>query len=117
MNVQWVKCNTGTWCRFLDLDPKSVREEGIYIIWCENENIMRVVYVGQGNVAQRITEHRANRDITQYATIGNLCITWAAVSSQHARDGIERYLAVTCNPLVGDKYPEVTPIEVNLPWN
>lgn len=31
-------------------------------------------------------------------------------------EGVEKYLANTLNPVVGERFPERTPIEVNLPW-
>jgi hypothetical protein len=32
------------------------------------------------------------------------------------RNGVERYLANTLRPIVGSAFPDVPPIEVNLPW-
>jgi hypothetical protein len=32
------------------------------------------------------------------------------------RDGIERYLAETLKPKVGEAFPQAPPIAVNLPW-
>lgn len=115
MNVNWMKCTTGNWCSFDKLDLSGVSEVGVYIIWHEG-NPGRVVYVGQGDVAKRIAQHRNNTEITKYAKLGTLRVTWAAVGSQKDRDGIERYLANTWPPLVGDAYPDVSPISVNSPW-
>jgi hypothetical protein len=74
-----------------------------------------VVYVGQGDVAARIADHRNNPEITAYASSGRLRVTWAAVQAAY-RDGVERYLADTWNPLVGDVHPTAVPIAVNSPW-
>jgi hypothetical protein len=73
------------------------------------------VYVGQGNVADRVADHRNNAEITAYRGRGSLYVTWAAVSAAQ-RDGVERYLADKWNPLVGDVHPDAAPIVVNSPW-
>jgi len=82
--------------------------EGVYIIWQSNGPVIRI---GQGIIRNRIAEHRENRAITKY---NNLYVTWAKVPIQY-RDGIERYLADTLKPLVGDAFPGVDPIKVNIP--
>ena len=83
--------------------------EGVYIIWQGNGPIVRV---GQGIVKNRIASHRNDREVTAY---GNLYVTWAKVPAVY-RDGVERYLANRLNPRVGDAFPDVDPIAVNLPW-
>ena len=47
--------------------------------------------------------------------LGALYVTWASVQASQI-DGVERYLANTWNPLVGDAHPDVNPIAVNSPW-
>lgn len=74
-----------------------------------------VVYVGQGNIRERILAHRDESAITQYRGNG-LYVTWAPVLPTD-RDGLERYLAERWNPLVGRAYPQITPIQVNSPWS
>jgi len=83
--------------------------EGVYIIWQGSGPIVRV---GQGIVKNRIASHRNDREVTTYS---NLYITWAKVPTTY-RDGVERYLANRLNPRVGDAFPDVDPIAVNLPW-
>jgi hypothetical protein len=116
-NLVWGTCgNDRHWCSFdnLDLD-KFGAVMGVYIIWHEG-NPSRVVYVGQGDIADRLADHRGDRRITKYRSNGTLRVTWAAVPMASDRDGIERYLAGTWVPLVGDSWPDVTPIAVNSPW-
>lgn len=72
------------------------------------------VYVGQGDVAARLGNHRSDSDITNYRDRGTLYTTWAEVSVRN-RDGVERYVADKLEPLVGSRHPDVTPIPVNLP--
>jgi len=31
-------------------------------------------------------------------------------------EGVEKYLADTLSPVVGERFPDRTPIKVNLPW-
>lgn len=111
----WSK-ETFSWHDFerASLPPDSY--EGVYIIWHSGPN-PHVVYVGQGNIAQRLRTHRNRADILKYRLKGPLLVTWAKVSSAYLRDGIERYLANVLNPYVGEAYPDVAPIRVNLPWN
>ena len=115
MNISWVKCRGDNWCPFETVDLSGVSAKGVYMIW-HGGNPGRVVRVGQGDIADRITKHRSDRKITQHAKSGKLYVTWAAVSVQ-SRDGVERYLADKWNPLVGDAYPDAHPIAVNSPWD
>ena len=95
------------------MNTDTINSNGVYIIWHGGIN-QRVVYVGQGDVAARITDHRQDNRILYYSQFG-LSVTWADVALAD-RDGVERYLAESLNPLVGDVYPAVAPIAVNAPW-
>ena len=110
VNVNWVKCGEN-WCGLKNLNMKSVTGSGVYIIWY-NGNPGRVVRIGQGDIANRLTAHRKDPQITQY---DDLRVTWASVAP-YQRDGVERYLADHWTPLVGDAFPAVAPIEVNSPF-
>ncbi len=114
MQVNWLKCKGDVWCSFALLNLDTVTESGIYIIWHAG-NPGKVVYVGQGDVADRLSAHRNNTKITNYERSGKLHVTWAAVPASQ-RDGVERYLANTWNPLVGEVHPDAVPIAVNSPW-
>ena len=83
---------------------------GVYVIWYRGHP-GRVVRVGQGDVAARLSAHRQDNAVLAYRSYG-LLVTWAAVSV-FQRDGVERYLANAWNPLVGDRHPDVGPIPVN----
>ena len=89
----------------------NVSAKGVYVIWY-NGSPGRVVRIGQGDIAARIGIHRNDAKITGYP---NLLVTWAAVPAAQM-DGVERYLANTWHPLVGDAFPDVQPIVVNSPW-
>jgi hypothetical protein len=113
--VKWFKGgDDGHYCDLANLDLSTVTESGVYIIWHEG-NPGQVVRIGQGLVSARLSQHRNDPAITAYAKRGKLRVTWAAVSIAQ-RDGVERYLANQWPPLVGDAFPDVTPIAVNSPF-
>lgn len=117
LDLKWSTCGDDHhWCSFEDLDLSSIKEgaAGVYIIWHAG-NPGRVVYVGQGDIAARLEDHRSNGEILEHKNSGKLLVTWAAVSAAQ-RDGVERYLADQCSPLVGDAYPVAAPVAVNSPW-
>lgn len=119
MQVTWVKCGSGTslnWCPLEKVNLADVETTGVYIIWHDG-NPGRVVRVGQGIIKDRLSAHRNDRRILAYRQNGTLRVTWASVPYQFQRDGIEKYLAQTWVPLVGDAYPDVLPIAVNSPWS
>ena len=112
MQAAWQKCQGDVWGAFMDVDLSHSHfdnMEGVYIIWQANGPVVRV---GQGIIRDRITAHRNDKAITAY---NSLHVTWAPVSASY-RDGVERYLADTLNPKVGDSFPDVNPIQVSLPW-
>lgn len=113
MRLQWVKCGSD-WCGLLNVNLSEVATSGVYIIWYST-NPSRVVYVGQGKIADRIEAHRRDPSVTQYSSRGTLLVTWASVPVWQ-RDGVERYLADRYSPLEGELHPAVVPIAVNSPW-
>lgn len=86
---------------------------GVYVIAYDALS-PRVVRVGQGDIASRLSEHRNNPTIQRYRANGPLKVAWAALSGYQV-GGVEVYLANVLRPLVGDRFPNVTPIPVNLP--
>jgi hypothetical protein len=113
--VTWIKCQGDVWCSLRRLNLKTVKEHGVYVIW-HGGQAPHVVYVGQGDVAARLADHRENPDILSHDRKGELFVTWAAVSVAE-RDGIERYLADKYSPLEGESHPDVASIAVNSPWD
>lgn len=117
MNLLWTKYVNGNYCELELVDLSEVKTKGVYVIWHGTRgNAVKpaVVRVGQGDIASRLTEHRNNMKILAYRSNG-LYVTWAEVPPRYL-DGVERYLADTWRPLVGDAFPDVTPIAVNSPW-
>ena len=116
LNLTWQKCKPNDanqqhhWCSFVNLDLDNLDVSGVYIVWLGKS----VVYVGQGDVAARLAEHRVDDRFLEYDTSGML-VTWASVPSAQ-QDGVERYLADTWPPLIGKVWPNAVPITVNSPW-
>ena len=112
-NATWIK-QGHYWFNLLEIALLDVKgEEGVYVIW-NPAYLPRVVYVGQGDLAYRISEHRNNPKILKFAKDELLYVTWAKVLKKD-QEGVERYLADTLDPLVGEEWPNVPGIFVNLP--
>ncbi len=113
MKVNWGTCGDDKhWCDFkkLNLDSDGFKDKkGVYIIW-SGETVVRL---GSGLIKDRITDHRDNPDINKFK---DLKVTWAKVNANQML-GVEKYLSDVLNPVVGERFPDRTPIEVNLPWN
>ena len=114
VTLSWGKCVGDVWCSLESVNIGGIQTIGVYIIW-HGGPTPKAVYVGQGDVANRIAQHRQNLAILNYRQCGGLYVTWASVPA-HQRDGVERYLAEHWNPLVGGVHPAATPIAVNSPW-
>ena len=113
MNLTWGKCGT-FWCNLLGQDFQVLADlVGVYVIW-HTGTPARVVRVGQGIVRERLAVHQEDPEIVSYSAHGDLKVTWAAVP-QHQLNGVEVFLAQHYRPLVGERFPNVNPIAVNLP--
>lgn len=105
------------WYSLRWLKTSSLGEiRGVYIIWkAKAGSDGRAVYVGQGDIANRLSAHQSRSDIKAHQSGGHrLFVTWAKVSESQM-DGVERYLANTLKPLIGEKHPDVESIRVTLP--
>ena len=112
ITLQGIRYTTGRWCPLVELNLADSHFEnltGVYVIWQGNGSVIRV---GQGVIRDRLSQHRQDQQIIAYP---NLLVTWAKVSDYYLLDGVERYLANMFNPKIGDRFPNVDPIEVNLP--
>ncbi len=111
MQLLWHTWDGKSWSDLLNMDlslPHFNTMEGVYVIWSGSSTVR----VGQGIIRDRLGKHRNDRAITAYPS---LLVTWAPVEKNY-RDGVERYLANTLKPKVGDAFPDTIPIAVNLPW-
>ena len=113
ISIAWTKCGA-SWCPLQTVDLSKVDSTGVYIIWREG-NPARVVRIGKGDIAARLGAHRRDPAVLAYNGYGTLRVTWAVVPA-HQLDGVERYLANTWPPLIGDAFPAVAPLAVNSPF-
>ena len=116
MQLNWTRCKGDVWCKLnsVNLDHEHFDDmHGVYIIWHGGTN-PAVVYLGQGNIKERLAAHRIDPKIQKYEYLG-LYVTWATVHEYYC-DGVESHLAGTLRPIVGLNHPQVTPIAVNSPW-
>mgnify|MGYP000170270876 CR=1 FL=1 len=113
MEVYWGKCGDDShWCSFkkLNIDSDGFKDKkGVYII-LSGETVVRV---GSGIIKNRIVDHRDNPEIIKYP---NLKVTWAKVNANQM-EGVEKYLSDVLSPVIGERFPDRNPIEVNLPWD
>ena len=117
VHLDWGTCGRDHhWCNLVNLNlPISGEPHGVYIIWVAGPS-RRIVYVGQGDISARLSEHRVDSRIVQYERYGTLLVTWANVSVI-LRDSVERTLADMLNPLVGEIHPARDfDVQLNLPW-
>jgi len=116
--LHWWKCENKNgnlvWCPLEQLNLNTATEEGVYIIWYENEESRRCVYVGQGDVDDRLGKHKKDPDILRHKKLGTLYVTWADIPKSK-RNGVERFLADVLEPLEGEQHPNDPHIAVNLP--
>ena len=115
MKLSWMRCQGDVWCKltFVNLDHEHFNNKrGVYMIW-HGGTTPKVVYVGQGNIADRLTSHRYDPEIQKYEHL-DLYVTWATVPEANL-GGVEKYLADEWQPIVGT-HPTAQPIAVNSPW-
>lgn len=116
MNVQWRKGDGNLWCKLNTVDLTHRHFEGlkgVYVVWHGGDN-PAVVRVGQGAIRDRLQAHRTEAEIQQYEN-KLLMVTWAEVPEAD-RQGVEKFLTDAFQPLVGERFADRTPVEVNLPW-
>ena len=111
-SLQWIKCEGGSvFCSLVKVDLTEQDGDGVYIIW--NSETRRAVYVGQGNIKERLSHHRFSPDVLVYG-YDALLATWAFVSDIQNRVAIERYLHRMLTPVASSCDVGVE-IPVNLP--
>ncbi len=116
MQVTWNRCESHIWCKLNEVDLNNSHFDnmaGVYVIWHGGNN-PKTVRVGQGLIKDRIAAHRVGHEVQAYKQHG-LFVTWTTVP-WNSRNGVEAFLAQNFDPIVGERFPNVTPIPVNLPW-
>lgn len=120
--VTWVKnTQNNDWFDFLRLNfdsPYFVGKNGVYVIWYTSPGLAKVVRVGSGVIVDRLKEHRLNPEVTKYSTFGQLKVSWVVADNinflESEMEGAERYLARVYAPLIGDRFPDVSEVEISL---
>ncbi|MGJ8563428.1 MAG: hypothetical protein ACSHXY_07740 [Alphaproteobacteria bacterium] len=115
LQLAWVKSLDSKWLNLSHLDLTHVHATGIYIIWHGGEN-PRIVRIGHGNIASRLTEHKLNLQIMRYKQNGPLMVTWAEMADETTREGAAHYLAKQFSPLVKDRPSDTAPIVARSPF-
>ena len=112
MFVNWIKCQNDQFCPLETVDLSNVHYDGVYIIW--HNTSAKVIYIGQGHIRDRLTNHRSSPEILGHRGSGLLLVTWAEVAGQDNRMSIERYLHRVYTPLAST-CSSGSEVEVNLP--
>ena len=98
--LDWIKCGEDG-SRFCPLETVDLSDQdylGVYIIWHNTTGL--VLYIGQGNIMQRLAAHRSDPDVLKHRGSGVLLATWAYVGERDKREYIERFLHRRLTPLL-----------------
>ncbi len=109
--LQWTRCEGNVYCTLLRVDISDQDGDGVYIIW--NGTSGQAIYVGQGDIKERLVSHRGS-DLVHTYGYEALLVTWAFVSDLEERLSIERYLHQVLTP-VASTCGSGTELPVSLP--
>ena len=84
---------------------------GVYIIYHQSNENPITLYVGEGNIKERIDYHRTQTD---FGDIYPILVFWSETYWSD-RFGIERYLFNKLNPSVTKRASDTKPLPVNIP--
>lgn len=116
--VSWIKnSQNNQWFDLLRLNLNASYfsgKTGVYVIWYTNPQAAKVIYVGSGIIGERLAEHKTNPEILKYSQYGQLKVSWVLINDETEMRGIEAFVANSYNPAIGEKYPGVNPVPVNL---
>lgn len=118
--VDWGTCDGRGWCLLLTTNWSSLDHDGVYVIWTAATAQMsprRAVYVGQGNIRERLNAHADSAEILGFGSVQTpILATWASSPNPEWRNRVERYLADFYRPFVGKQWPPDQPLQVNVPF-
>lgn len=112
LQIKWVTKGINGYYELNRLNTSNIKDCGVYLIW----NKIGVIKVGQSiNIGSRLDDHRNDDNIIRYnLTNDPLLTTWANLPLSDL-DGVEAYLGDHYQPLIGNRFPDVQKIFVNLP--
>jgi hypothetical protein len=112
LEVRWNSVGETFDFRGLALSNPTLERSGVYVIRraCDRQ----AVRLGQATrIRDRLRAHQQD-PLVVGSTTDLLLVVWAWVPRSH-RDGVEAFLARTLRPEVGERFPAVPSIAVNLP--
>lgn len=111
--IDWKRDSANSnWYKLRDVDFGYITGSGVYLIWHSGVS-PRAVYVGQGNIAERLKAHQRDPKIMIFEKFGSLFASWGNVEAQNF-DGVERFLIEKYAPVLNGVMPMVPRISVNL---
>ena len=118
IRLDW-KRNGEAWYDFRRMNLRDIGEtHGVYCIFV-SEPV--AIYVGKGDIADRLLSHRGNQEIREFQEtmpeVGELLVTWAKVVPGQCI-GVERYLHLpdVLDPILSKGPPYGGTIGVNTPF-
>lgn len=112
MDVRWARCG-GRYCPLETVDLSNVEGSGVYVIWHDGSG--RVVFIGQGEIAARVSVHSRDQRILAHKGDGSLLVTWAMIPSETDRIGVVNYLSRLYDPIASSVEWASPEVSVNLP--
>jgi hypothetical protein len=107
-----------TWTKGFELNSaklEALKANGVYIVY-QAGNPPSTIFVGKGDIAQRLREIKTDQRFESYRRAGTLLVTYASVPAQ-SQEGVEKHLAKLLAPKIDERRPEsVEEIAVNLPF-
>ncbi len=112
LNWNWVS-PFGKYYKLYD-KPLILTPSGIYVIWRGNMFSQNTIYVGEGDIENRLSFQRTI--LREVYNIRSLNVAWALELDEPTRHGIENYLHDKLNPELSQQSSNEIPIAVNIPW-
>src|SRR5262249_12187277 len=115
MQITWTSKSAKQ--ELIDLDRANldaIKTQGVYVIY-QTGNPPKSVYVGNGDIGERLASHRSDKRFEASRKKGSLYVAFATVSVAD-QEGVETYLAKLLQPTIGERHPDVREIQVNPPF-
>lgn len=111
--IDWKRDSASSnWYKLRDVNFGHFMGFGVYLIW-HSGVCPRAVYVGQGDIAERLKAHQRDPKIMIFEKFGSLFTSWGNVDARNF-DGVERFLIEKYAPVLNEIMPIVPRVSVNL---